>query len=199
VNFDSVFGLVNLEARAEDGLGVQLWLDTPLKGLRVGAGTLTWLLDGPLTTPGARDRWDTYHLSLDVSGERWMVRAEGRRWRFDQDFGAFLGFPETILGKAQRDGFYVQLGAWLTPRIGLFGQFDHAGLRDNLGLIPGLEDFHEDIAASLNYRVRPDLLLKIEYHDAATRFPLGAPDLPVRVGADAVDVEWMIAGLSVSF
>ncbi len=126
VDVDSKFGIVNLDARAEDALGVQLWLDTPIQGLRFGVGTLTWLLSGPLTAPGTRDRWDTYHASIDASGDRWVLRAERRRWRFDQDFGAFLDLPVSIRGKAQRDGYYVQLGVWLSPQIGLFGQFDRA-------------------------------------------------------------------------
>ncbi|MDH3404215.1 MAG: hypothetical protein OES32_16990 [Acidobacteriota bacterium] len=199
VSLDAKFGLVNLEARAEDGVGVQIWLDTPVRGLRLGAGTLTWLLDGPLGEPGTRDRWDTYHVSLDAVGERWLVRAERRRWRFDQDFGAFLALPVSLRGKAQRDGYYLQVGVWLTPRIGLFGQIDHAGLKDNLDLLPGLENLHEDLAASLNFRIRPDLLLRVEYHNATTRLPLGLPDLPMNVGSDAVDARWMVGGLSVSF
>ncbi len=52
---------------------------------------------------------------------------------------------------------------------------------------------------SLNYRFRPDLLLKVEYHSASTQFPLGVPDSQMGVGSDPVDVEWAIAGLSVSF
>ncbi len=199
VDADSKFGIVNLEARAEEGLGVQLWLDTPIRGLRIGAGTLTWLLRGPLSRPGGGDRWDSVHASLDAGGERWMLRAERRRWRFDQDFGAFLDSPTSLLGRAQRDGYYVQLGAWLTEKLALFGQVDNTGLQDNLGLLPQLEDFHEDVALSLNYRVRPDLLIKAEHHSASTRFPLGVPDLPADVGSDPVDVDWTIVALSVSF
>lgn len=195
---DTEFGIVNLEARAEDGLGVQLWLETPIQGLRFGAGWLTWLLSGPLTAPGTQDRWDTYHASLDFSGERWLFRAERRQWRFEQDFGAFLALPISLPGKAQRDGYYVQLGAWLSPKVGLFAQIDDADLKNDLGLLPNVKDFHEDLAVSLNYRFRPDLLLKVEHHMADTQFPLGIPDTAAP-GSGPVDVEWTIVGLSVSF
>lgn len=192
----SRFGLVNLEARAEDGLGLQLWLDTPVQGLRLGAGALTWLLDGPISTPGTKDRWNSYHLSIDATRERWMFRAEVRRWRFDQDFRRFFGIPGSMPGRAGRDGFYAQAGVWLTPEIGLFGQYESTSLENNLGL-PQLDDFHRDKALSLNYRFGPDLLAKVEYHSAATRFPLGDPSL--QGSGRPVDVDSMFVGLSVSF
>ncbi len=194
----SKFGLRSLEARAENGIGLQLWLDTPFNGLRLGAGVLTWLLDGPLSGDD-RDRWDAYHLSVDASLERWIFRAEARRWRFDQDFGAFLATGTSIEGRAQREGYYGQLGVWVTPEIGLFAQYEKTSLDDDLGLIPEVDNFHEDVAAAVNYRFRPDLVARVEYHLAHTRFPLGVPELPVMVGAPSVDVNWLIAGLSVSF
>jgi hypothetical protein len=199
VDLESRFGIVNLEARAEDGTGIQLWLNTPAHGLRLGVGALTWLLDGELSPTGKRDRWKTFHLSIDATGEKWMFRAERRRWEFDQDFGAFLALPISIPGVAQRDGYYIQLGRWISQKIGLFGQFEETGLKDDLEFLPGLEDFHKSLALSLNYRFRPDLLAKIEIHNADTRFPLGAPEVPVGVGEDPVEVTWMIVGLSVSF
>lgn len=194
------FGIVNLDARAEDGLGVQLWLNTPIEGLRLGAGALTWLLNGPLSLPGSKDRWKTHHFSLDASFEKWMFRAEHRKWRFDQDFGAFAGLPDSLPGKAEREGFYVQLGVWLTPAIGLFGQFEDTSLRDNLNLFPRLEDFHRDKALSLNYRLRPDLLFRLELHAADTRLPLADPELPPDIiGRGPIEVEWAILAFSVSF
>jgi hypothetical protein len=199
VDLESRFGIVNLEARAEDGTGIQLWLNTPAHGLRLGVGALTWLLDGALSPTGKRDRWKTFHLSIDATGEKWMFRAERRRWEFDQDFGAFLALPISIPGVAQRDGYYIQLGRWISQKIGLFGQVEETVLKDDLGFLPGLEDFHKSLALSLNYRFRPDLLAKIEIHNADTRFPLGAPEVPVGVGEDPVEVTWMIVGLSVSF
>ena len=68
--------LGNLEARAEEGMGIQLWLNTPIRGLRIGAGALSWLLDGQLSVGSQRDRWNTYHLSFDASergGEKIVI------------------------------------------------------------------------------------------------------------------------------
>ncbi|MCP3979395.1 MAG: hypothetical protein GY716_08705 [bacterium] len=198
VDLDSRFGIVNLEARAEEGLGLQLWLDTSVQGLRFGAGMSTWRLDGPLSVHGSRDSWESYHASVDLSREKWVLRAEARHWAFDLDFGAFLGMPDPLPGEADRDGFYVQAGVWVTPKIGLFAQFDSASLQDDLDLLPGLDDFHEAAAASFNYRFSPDFLVRVEFHTAETRFPLGTDDQG-GVGADPVDVDWTIVALSVSF
>jgi len=101
-----------------------------------------------------------------------------------------------MLGTAKRDGYYVQLGVWLTKKIGLFGQYEKTSLDDDLDLLE-LDDFHEDTAASLSYRFRPDLLAKIEFHTAETRFPLGI-STPM-IGSPPVEVDWAIVGLSVSF
>lgn len=196
---DLEFNLTNLEARAEDGIGLQFWLETPIPGVRLGAGHVTWLLDGPLSLQGTKDRWNSYHLSIDVNLEKWMFRGEVRNWTFDQDFGAFLGLPLSVPGRARRDGYYVQFGRWLTPKLGLFGQFDEVGLDNNVGLIDRLDDFHRDRAVSLNYRFETDLLAKIEFHRADTRFPLGAPDVVQSVGEPPIEVDWAILGLSVSF
>lgn len=196
LNEQARFDLVNLEARAEDGFGVQLWLNTPIRGLRLGAGGLTWLLDGPLTPPDTKDRWDSYHVSLDMSVDRWMLRSEYRRWRFDLDLGGFQDIPGVSLPAiARREGFYVQAGVWVTPKIGLFGQFDTASLENNLGLIPETRDFHDDLALSVNYRFRPDLVARVEYHWSDTRFPLG--ETVPQPGA--VEVGWLTAALSISF
>jgi hypothetical protein len=195
------FGIRNLEARAEDGLGVQLWLDTPLHGLRLGAGALTWRLDGPVSTPGTKDRWDSYHVSIDAVRERWMFRAEARHWKFDQDFGRFFGGEgNSMPGQAERDGFYAQAGVWLTSELGLFGQYESTSLGDSLDSpdLPDLVDFHRDTGLSLNYRFRPDLLAKMEFHWSRTQFPLGEPGFST-AGGPPVDVDWMIVGLSVSF
>ncbi len=188
------FGLRNLDARAEDGLGVQLWLNTPIHGLRLGAGGLTWLLDGPLSPAGTKERWDSYHLSLDLAVDRWMLRSEFRRWRFEQDFGGFLNLGSSLPAIAEREGFYVQAGVWVTPKIGLFGQFEAATLDNDLGLPPE-GDFHEDLGLSVTYRFRHDLVARVEYHRSDTRFPLDEAGPAPR----AVEVGWLIAALSVSF
>lgn len=204
---ESPLGLVNRQARAEDGLGVQLWLNTPMPGLRLGAGGLTWRLDGPVSPRGTLEHWNSYHLSLDVAVDRWMVRSEYRRWRFDQDFGGFLNLRDpatgdrlSLPGKAEREGFYAQAGIWATPRIGFFGQFEKTTLDNNLQLLSNARDLHEDRALSLSFRFRPDLVLRVEYHWADTQLPLGeSPDQPPITELGAVDVHWLIAAMSVSF
>lgn len=201
VDPDAEFDVVSLEARAEDGIGVQLWLHTPIEGFRVGAGALTWLLDSPLSRGGpSKDRFDTFHASLDATLERWTFRAEYRKFKFDQDFGAFLGLPVSLPGKAEREGYYAQLGWWPTPKIGLFGQYEETSLGDNLNLLPELDDLHAERAVSVNYRMRTDLLVRVEFHSADTRLPLGdASQAPGTVQQGKMEVEWVIVAFSVSF
>jgi hypothetical protein len=199
VDPEARFLVRNLEARAENGIGVQFWLNTPISGIRIGAGYLTWQLEGPLSGPGVRNRWKSAHLSLDAVRERWMVRGEVRRWRFGQDLGAFFGMP-SFRAESQRDGYYLQVGTWLTPALGIFAQYEDIGLSDDVGPDRGLEDFYEDVALSLNYLFRPDLLAKVELHSSDTLFPLGLGGPPPGIPGHAVDeVEWAILGLAVSF
>lgn len=194
------FGIRNFEARAEDGLGVQVWLNTPIEGLRLGAGALTWLLADPLLPTDHKDRWKTFHLSVDATFEKWILRAEHRQFKFDQDFGAFLGLPFSLLGTAERKGTYVQLGYWFTPKLGFFGQWEDTGLSDDVELLAPLDDLHEDLAVSLNYRLRPDLLVRLEFHSAETRLPIGDPDRSMdTVDQSPLDVDWAILAFSVSF
>ena len=92
----------------------------------------------------------------------------------------------------------MQLGLWLTRQVGLFGQFEEAPLGDDLGLLP-ISRTSTTTPRWPQLPVRPDLLLKVEYHSATTRFPLGLPESQMGVGSDPVDVEWIILALSVSF
>lgn len=199
VHPDADFNLVNFEARAEDGIGVQLWLDTPIQGVRLGAGSLTWLLDGPLSVPGTKDRWHSYHLSVDVNLEKFMFRGEVRSWDFDLDFGSFLNLGASLPARAERDGYYLQLGYWVTPKIGLFGQLDDVALDNDVGIFADVDDFHHDLALSLNYRLESDLLLKAEFHRADTRFPLGTPEIEQSPELPPIEVDWALVSLSVSF
>ena len=199
VDPEARFLVENLEARAENGIGIQLWLNTPVPGVRVGGGYLTWELEGPLAGPGIANRWRSRHLSFDAALEKWMIRGEVRLWTFDQDLGAFLGLP-SFVAETERDTYYVQLGTWIIPKLGIFAQYEDVGLSDNVGPDRGLEDFYNDVAFSLNYRFRPDLLLKAELHFSDTLIPLGSGGLPPGTpGVGIEEVEWAIVGLSVSF
>ena len=117
---------------------------------------------------------------------------------FEQDFGGFFNLPTSIPGDAERDGFYVQVGAWVTEKIGLFAQYEETSIEDEEPLVPDLDDFHEELAVSLNYRFNVDLQARIEFHTADTRLPLGIPTTGGLV-QDPEDVDWGIVALSVSF
>jgi hypothetical protein len=66
VDLEERFLVRNLEAHAEDGVGVQSWLNTPVPGIRIGAGHLTWQLEGPLSGPDVRNRWESTHVSFEL-------------------------------------------------------------------------------------------------------------------------------------
>jgi len=197
VNLDGRFLLDNLPARAENGLGLQLWLNTPAHGTRIGAGYLTWQLESSISPSSERNRWRSWHLSLDVARERWLLRSELRRWDFEQDLGAFFGGPSFVTD-AEREGSYLQAGGWLTPKLGLFGQWEEISLTND-DRIATLEDFHCDLALSVNYRFSTDLMLKAEFHHSDTFFPLGIGEPPPGPNQMANQVDWAIIGLSLDF
>jgi hypothetical protein len=176
-------GLVN--PRAEKTLGGQLWLNTPLSGLRFGIGGQRLNLTGTALVTDGKGTWKSDYLSAEYLGSRIKLRSEYRKTRIhdaDVDFSAH----------------YLYAGVNATSRLGLHVQFDTSKL--DLSARAGhkftVPKYYEDWTAGATFAVRPDVVLKGEYHWTESQLlethalPVGAPSRPVNYG---------IVSMSVSF
>jgi len=167
-------------ARAKKGLGGQIWLNTPLRGLRLGLGghRSTWesVVGAP---PGAKDTHHKWAASLDGDFGRLRVNAEVERDDFSS--GRFeAGYALAAL-RVKRELTLAALGSYSHLEIVPLG-FD--------------ADLVRDYAVGLNYAFRPDVLVKVEHHWTRGRTfeDTGLPPLSVSLQA-----RYVIVSLSAVF
>jgi hypothetical protein len=166
--------------RARNAIGAQLWLTTPIDGVRLGAAAQrhddTW-------EDGEQEELKEFHLSLDATRERYFVRAEGQLQNY-------VGSDKLYTG-------YVQASYRITQRLGLIGEGQRS--RDTevtyVEDLPGSSfEWHRSDGVGLSYAFTPSLVFKVEYHwDRGIQIeqpahPLAAPKF-----------RYVIASLSASF
>jgi len=129
---------------ANDSLGVELWLDTPVSGLRIGTGAMRFDLKTSAAAP--ERRWKVYHVSLAGDFDRFAVHAEYK----DVD----LVTSHALTG-------YAHLGVNLTEKLTVNAQQERLYLKS-----PNLarRKLDDDRAAGINYAFNPTLVLKAEHH-----------------------------------
>jgi hypothetical protein len=137
---DTLFLRMDLERQ----YGAQLWLSTPLQGLRVGFANLSWPETGNETTR----LWQT---SVDADFDRFMVRAE--RYHLDH-------FAIGIWA------YYAHARFKATEKLHAIAQYETSDAQLRLPfLMPRITD-KEDTAIGMSYVFQPNLLLKLELHRA---------------------------------
>ncbi|HQU73867.1 MAG TPA: hypothetical protein PKV71_12885 [Calditrichia bacterium] len=144
------------EPHIRKAFGTQLWLETPVSGLRFGAGGYGGEISGGLSF-GVLGKSDIYvgNVSVDGDFERFFARSE---------YSYYYIEPAAIRAKA----LYFQGGYRFLDRFTLVGQ---AG-RYNINSIPlaGISlgsselDFFKEVALGFNLALRHNLVLKLENH-----------------------------------
>jgi hypothetical protein len=163
---------------ARNAIGGQLWLNTPIDGVRLGAAAARYDVNQEvMETSEVKE----YHLSLDATRERGFLRAEGQRQNY--------GLDDFYSG-------YVQLGARLVR--GLHGVVEvqrsrEADVEYGEGL-PSSYEWHRSNGLGMWYAITPTLVLKVEQHwDRGIQ--LEQPGNPL----DPPRFRYAIASVSVSF
>lgn len=159
----------------KDSLGAELWLDTPVSGLRVGAGAIQYDID-PATA--GESTWRNYHVSVSGEFDRFAVHAELKQ--------VDIEIADIYLG-------YVHLGFNLTDRLTLNAQKD--GFDFKLGGAPR-SHIDEDDALGVSFAWKPFILLKAEHHWNEGNFWL--EDVP-QFSTPAEKTRYWILSLSTSF
>jgi hypothetical protein len=172
-------GLVYLPEAAdvETAVGTQVWVNTPVDGIRAGLGASHM----DVRNGGFAGSWGEWHGSLDARTKWVSVQAEYRR--FD--------IPDVIYTAG-----YVYAGFHATPKLTLHGQtaFGDVTLTDTPG--NPVFDYDRTKTVGASFAFRPDLVVKGEYHFTNGHWA----DAPVSdIGMPTVKVNYLLFSLSTSF
>jgi hypothetical protein len=168
--------------RRKKALGSQLWLETPVPGLRLGVGAMRWDVDREEGGEAAEYSW---RAALDGKFDRLLARAEYRAMRH--------------VGHSMAS-YYGQLGLRLTEAVVLNAQADLEDRKMTMAM--GMGDPQEiefryarDFAIGVNYRFSPELVFKLEGH-RAKGYNLDRSFSPL---GDAGRTDYAIASMSIAF
>ena len=161
----------------DNALGTQLWLNTPVDGVRAGFGASR--LD--VQSGDFAGKWTEWHGSLDARTHWATLQAEYRR--FD--------IPDVIYTAG-----YVYAGVHATPKLTLHGQMEFSDVV--LTTSPGAPKFDYDRTKTVgvSYAFRADLVVKGEYH-ATNGHWSDAPVSPI--GYPLGKVSYFLVSFSTSF
>jgi hypothetical protein len=170
-------------ARARNLIGAQFWLQTPLTGLRVGAGAARREDEGVITEQIAgagatKDVWG----SVDGSFDRLVARAEYRRLAFGTGGAIFRTY-------------YGQVGYRILESLLLTVQRDVTDLDVPIPQGRMTIPYSRDNGIGVAYTFAPNVVGKLEYHDS-DGFDVEAP---VNFSGPALQNRYVITSISVSF
>jgi hypothetical protein len=134
--------------RAEDAIGTQLWLNTPVDGLRVGASAQRHNDKNEGT--GGVLKMREWHVSLDATRERWFLRAEGQLQNYVDSDKLYVG--------------YVQLNVKPTEKLGITGEVQRSRDTDVTYTSPSSFEWHRSHGVGASYAFSPSLVFKLEHH-----------------------------------
>lgn len=146
-----------VKARVENGVGTQLWLNTPVPDLRFGLSAARFDVEGRLNQAQQTDTFELYALSAAARFGRVSLHTEGL-W----SQAPFRLSPEIVLPHIVYLAYYGQIGLELTPKWSLHWQSDFAEVQLQSGQ-PSV-DLNEDHALGVSYRFRYNVVAKAEVH-----------------------------------
>ena len=168
-----------LSGNIEDAYGIQLWLTTPVEGLRVGWGGTRARMTGAAPLPAGRvSRWQA---SLDGDFAKLRVSTE---------------YQQTQYALGTSAGYYGFLGYRVLPKLGVNLQASRTHEDLTVGPYSVDADASRDYALGLSYAFRPDLVVKAEHHWADSR---ALEDIPSGAFLPSVKVRYAILSLAASF
>jgi len=192
-------------ARTNNSIGGQLWVNTPLEGLRVGFGAQGYTLKNspsggvaPGKTGDSPRR--TYTASFDLTRDRFKLRSEFR----ELFVKAGPDQAKTLDPVGVQRGYYVYGGVGATEKLWIHAQYDTSYLDIPLrvtGRPPSLgrwDDYYTDLTLGMSYAFRPDVVVKGEYHWTDNWIAQGNANI-FRFGAAPYHTNYFLLSLSASF
>jgi hypothetical protein len=136
--------------RAENAVGTQLWLNTPIDGVRLGVAAQR---HNDRFDDGTQTELKEWHVSLDATRERWFFRAEGELQDYSASDNLYVG--------------YVQFNVKPTDKLAITTEVQRSRDTDVLygdGALPSSFEWHRSNGIGLSYTFSPSLVAKIEKH-----------------------------------
>ena len=169
-------------ALARDLFGTQLWLRTPLTGLRVGVGAARRKDEGIFTSQLGHGATTDLWASVDGNFDRLTTRAEMRELTFGT-------------GGSHFRTYYGQLGYRVSDKFAMNVQRDVMELK-----VPSPSGqihipFNQDNGALVVYTFGPNIVGKLEFHDSDGY----SVEVPVNYQGPRIDSRYFISSISVSF
>lgn len=150
-NLEGGFDYALGEAQAENAIGSQLWMSTPLEGLRVGGGISRATMEGGvLRTGGRKETKNEWHAGLDADFDRFDVRGE---------------FLSINFSNLRYRGWYAQAGAHVVGGLSVNAQTEVGTVKADQGPMHWNIPLIRDNAIGATYAFRSDLVFKAEAHE----------------------------------
>jgi opacity protein-like surface antigen len=183
---EAYYGEIN-RAHTRNAFGGQLWLNTPVDGLRFGVGGDFFKLKDSILSGDGNDKWSTWIASAEFSRTRLRLRSE-----FSQIHIKSADFTDTA--------FYVFGGVSLTEKLALNLQYDQSNARLDLGepVLTKVPNLYTDTTVGTSYAFHPNLVAKAEYHWAKGRLIEDQP-VPLHPAYGPYQGNYYIFSLSASF
>jgi hypothetical protein len=141
------------KAKAENAIGGQLWVSTPIDGFRLGGGASRATMDGGvLRLAGPKETKREWHVGVDANFDRFAARSEN---------------VNIVYPNLSYRGYYGQGGVRVLGGLTLNGQGEvgRVMIRNLPGPVSAFDiPLIRDYAAGANYAFRSDLVLKVEGH-----------------------------------
>ncbi|MEO1082619.1 MAG: hypothetical protein AAFY88_00095 [Acidobacteriota bacterium] len=195
-----------LPLKGEETYGLQLWLNTPVSGLRFGGSfqskTLTGGQEGTFREIGEEQKVEEFMVSLEGVFDRWSVRGEYRA--FDPDVPSPISTNKITFDLV---AWYAQVGFFVNEKLHIYAQYEKQESEWTSPDFVSAADFdtRDDLGFSINYLFTPNLVLKGEYHtvdvESAILFPAFTPQ-GLRLDNNilgSTDGNYTIISLSASF
>lgn len=171
------------ESQVEKTFGGQLFLDTPVPGLRLGVGFLRF--DASAVPARPATYWQDVHASIQASFGRVEADVEYKKTDADLQQGGKLLYGI--------EAGYARLGFRVTDKLTVHAQAEQ--LKIDLAQLRVKLDYETERVLALTYKFRADLVLKAEHHWNKGYFL----DTPVNVLGPAPKTNYGILSLSTSF
>jgi hypothetical protein len=190
-------GVGVLKARLEDVTGTQLWLNTPIEGLRAGAFVAGYQITPVYGQQNPDGRQLTTLYSLDGNFDHVFARGE------------FTEFSGKSPSKSDYTSWYAQGGLKLGDEVTIAGQYMATRRYIDFGapLPPLYLPINKDLAGSIIVAPSANVAFKFEAHhttgysfdaNVPTFIPPTAPPLVMGI-APASKANYMIASVAISF